>query len=63
MFNMFISFFDDKRYITPYSTKTHIGKYRTFPDNLQTAERKSKVSAQGSACPNTGGKVQRARHC
>jgi len=27
--------------LLPTVQKTHIGKYRTFPDNLQTAERNS----------------------
>lgn len=27
--------------LLPTVQKTHIGKYRTFPDNLQTAERKT----------------------
>lgn len=46
MFNMFILFFlfvclMIKDTLLPTVQKTHIGKYRTFPDNLQTAERNS----------------------
>lgn len=40
MFNMFI-FLMIKDTLLPTVQKTHIGKYRTFPDNLQTAERNS----------------------
>lgn len=47
--------------LLPTVQKTHIGKYRTFPDNLQTAERNGKElrAAEVSARPSAGGKVQR----
>lgn len=41
MFNKFILIKDT---LLPSVQKTHIGKYRTIPDNLQTAGRNSQVS-------------------
>lgn len=60
MFNMFI-FLMIKDTLLPTVQKTHIGKYRTFPDNLQTAERNSRAPAGAAAAlaSGAGGKVQR----
>lgn len=46
--------------LLPTVQKTHIGKYRTFPNNQQTAIRNSlrlQVPREGSTCPSEGGKV------
>lgn len=51
--------------LLPTVQKTHIGKYRTFPDNLQTAEKELASTRErcrggrGSAGRGAGGKVQR----
>lgn len=60
MFNMFI-FLMIKDTLLPTVQKTHIGKYRTFPDNLQTAERNSQHLwvLRAALVPVWEGKVQR----
>lgn len=63
MLNMFI-FLMIKDTLLPTVQKTHIGKYRTFPDNLQTAEKElastcERCRGRGSGGRGAGGKVQR----
>lgn len=68
MLNMFI-FLMIKDTLLPTVQKTHIGKYRTFPDNLQTAEKElastcERWRGEGQRWPRRGRESsERARHC
>lgn len=61
---LFFIFLMIKDTLLPTVQKTHIGKYRTFPDNLRTAERNSSQHLRvlrGGTRPGVGG--FRPRHC